>query len=41
MNKLEAVEHVAKEFEIDYNEAFDIVYMSEIIYEEGETDDAL
>lgn len=41
MNKLEEVEQVEKELEIDYNAAFDLVYVPDVIYEEGETDDAL
>ena len=41
MNKFEEVLHLAKKLGIDYNEAFDIVYASETLYDESETDDAI
>lgn len=41
MNKLEAVEQLAKELEIDYNAAFDLVYGTNYYGRDEETDDAL
>lgn len=41
MNKLDMVEQIAYELKCDYNSAFDLVYMSDVIYDETETDDTL
>jgi hypothetical protein len=41
MSKFDVVENVAKELDTDYNTAFDLVYCSDAIYDENETDDAL
>ena len=41
MNKLNTVEQVVCELECDYNSAFDLVYLSDVIYDETETDNAL
>ena len=41
MNKFDEVESLAKELEVDYNTAFDLVYSVDTIYDENETDDTL
>lgn len=41
MNKFDVVENTARELETDYNTAFDLVYCSDVIYDETETDDSL
>ncbi len=41
INKFTIVENTAKELNIDYNTAFDLVYCSDVIYDENETDDTL
>lgn len=41
MNKLDEVEALAQELECSYETAFDLVYGSEFICDENETDNAL
>ena len=41
MNKFDIVENAAKELETNYNTAFDLVYCSDVIYDETENDDSL
>ena len=41
MNKFDIVENTARELETNYNTAFDLVYCSDVIYDETENDDSL
>lgn len=41
MNKLNEVERLAELMDCDYDDAFDLVYQTEVIYGETEIDDAL
>ena len=41
MNKFDIVENTTRELETNYNTAFDLVYCSDVIYDETENDDSL
>lgn len=41
MTKFDIVEKLAKQLNCDYNQAFDIVYLPEVIYDENDIDNSL
>lgn len=41
MNKFDEVEELARKLECDYDTAWDLVYLSDEIWDDDETDDAL